>query len=51
MSLIMANLQHRRALKRLREESPDLPRSAAGSMAVLIMVLGILAFFGAIIRH
>jgi hypothetical protein len=47
----MANLQQRRALKRLREESPDLPRSAAGSMAVLIMVLGILAFFGAIIRH
>ncbi len=48
--LILATVQHR-ALKELREECPDLPRSAAGTMAFLILALGLLAFFGAIVRH
>jgi putative membrane protein len=51
VGLLLANLQHRRVLKDLREECPGLPRSVAGSMAVLIIVLGLLAFFGAVLRH
>lgn len=51
VGLLLANVQHRRALKALREECPGLPISVAGAMAVLIMVLGILAFVGALIRH
>ncbi len=51
VGLLLANVQHRRALKALREECPGLPLSVAGAMAVLIMVLGILAFVGALLRH
>ena len=51
IGMVLANVQHRRALRTLRKESPDLPRSAAGTMAVLIMVLGVIAFFGALVRH
>ncbi len=51
VGLILANVQHRRAVKALREECPSLPTSVAGAMAVLIMVLGILAFVGALVRH
>ena len=51
VGLMLANVQHRRALKALRAECPSLPTSVAGAMAVLIMVLGILAFVGALIRH
>jgi len=51
VGLLLANVQHRRAVKALREECPDLPISAAGTMAVVIMVLGILAFVGALVRH
>ncbi len=51
VGLLLANVQHRRAVKALREECPGLPLSVAGAMAVLIMVLGILAFVGALVRH
>jgi putative membrane protein len=51
VGLLLANVQHRRALKTLREECPGLPISVAGAMAVAIMVLGIVAFIGALIRH
>jgi putative membrane protein len=51
VGLLLANVQHRRALKALREECPGLPISVAGGMAVMIMVLGMLAFVGALVRH
>lgn len=51
VGLLLANVQHRRALSALREECPDLPFSVAGTMAVVIMILGIVAFIGALIRH
>ena len=51
VGLLLANVQHRRALKALREECPDLPISVASAMAVAIMVLGFLAFVGALIRN
>lgn len=50
VGLLAANVLHRRALNALREECPDLPFSVAGAMAVVIMVLGIVAFVGALIR-
>jgi putative membrane protein len=51
VGLAVANLQHRRALSALRRDCRDLPRSAAGGMAVLIMLLGVVAFVGALVRH
>lgn len=47
VGLVLANLQHRRALLTLRTACPDLPHSTAGATAVVIMVLGILAFVSA----
>lgn len=51
VGLALANLQHRQALGELRRECPGLPRSVAGVMGILIMLLGILAFAGALVRH
>jgi putative membrane protein len=51
VGMVLANVQHRRALKALGDACPGLPASSAGAAAVLIMVLGILAFVGALLRH
>jgi putative membrane protein len=50
ISLILADWQERRALKALRERCPQLPAPIAGVVAVLIALLGILAFIGALLR-
>jgi len=50
VGLILAHLQERRALKSLRERCPDLPVPISGVMAVLIILLGILALLGIILR-
>jgi len=49
ISLVIANIQHRKALVTLRGEHSDLPRSTAGATAVVIMLLGILAFVGTLL--
>jgi putative membrane protein len=49
--LALASLQHRRALKAMRERCPALPISQAGVLAILLVVLGVLALAGAILRH
>ncbi len=49
VSLTMANVQHRKAVVELRAESPGLPKSTAGATAAVIMVLGVVAFLGALI--
>lgn len=51
VGLVLANVQHRRAVRAMRRECPGLPSSAAGAMGVLIMLLGIIAFAGALVRH
>lgn len=51
VALALATVQHRRALKVLRERCPDLPPSVAGVMAAFIALLGILALLGAILRQ
>jgi putative membrane protein len=50
-SLVVANVQHRRALKTLRAQCPGLPLSTAGMTASVIMLLGILALVSAWIRN
>ena len=49
-SLIVANWQQRRALKSLRERCPQLPAPAAGILSWMIVLLGLLALIGAILR-
>jgi len=43
-ALVAANMQHRRAMKALHAECTSLPASTAGATAVVIMLLGIIAF-------
>jgi putative membrane protein len=50
ISLILADWQERRALKALRERCPQLPAPIAGVVAVLIALLGVPAFIGALLR-
>ena len=50
VGLILANWQERRAMKSLRERCPELPRSIAGVMALLIALFGALAMIGALLR-
>ena len=49
LALVAANVQHRRAVKTLRVECPGLPLSTAGAAGTVIMVLGVLAFIGALV--
>lgn len=50
VGLILANWQERRAVKALRERCHELPRPVSGVMAVLIMLFGVLALIGALLR-
>ena len=51
VALVVADFQHRRALKLLREQCPSLPLSLAGLTGVLLGMLGVLALLGAIFRN
>jgi putative membrane protein len=48
LALASASIQHHQALKVLRAQSPDLPRSTAGAVAVVIVLLGVLAVMGVV---
>ena len=50
VGLILANWQERRAMKALRKRCPELPRSIAGVMALLIALFGVLAMIVALLR-
>ena len=50
VSLVVADLQHRRAMKSLREQCPGLPFSVAGITGSLLAALGVLALLGALFR-
>lgn len=47
-SLLLSEVLHRKSLVQLRKECPDLPKSIAGKISMLLSVLSILAFIGAI---
>ena len=50
VALVVADLQHRRTMKSLREQCPGLPFSLAGMTGVLLAALGVLALLGALFR-
>jgi len=50
-ALALADVQHRHALKTLREQCPGLPASLAGVMGWLIALLGILALVSDFLRQ
>ena len=50
VALVVADLQHRRTMKSLREQCPGLPFSVAGLTGILLAALGVLALLGALFR-
>ncbi len=50
LSILLGTLEHRRAMKEMRAQYPDLPRSTAGMLAALMAGLGIMALFLVIFR-
>jgi putative membrane protein len=51
VALLLADLQHRQAIRLIRKECPGLPYSLAGPVSVFIALLGILALLGALFRQ
>jgi putative membrane protein len=49
--LTLASVQHRRAVKAMREKCSSLPTSQAGILAILLVVLGFLALIVAFLRQ
>lgn len=49
VSLTVANVQHRRAVKELHRDCPGLPASTSGATAAVIILLGIIAFVFALV--
>lgn len=50
VALALASVQHRRAMKVIREQCPSLPPSVAGVTGAFIALVGILALIGALLR-
>lgn len=51
VSLVLASVQHRRAMKAIRRQCPGLPVSHAGVLAVVLAALGIVALVAAVLRN
>jgi putative membrane protein len=49
-ALVLASVQHWRAMKLMRVRCPGLPESLAGVIAVLLALLGLLALSGLLLR-
>ena len=50
VSLILADRQERQGVKALRERCPQLPKPVAGTIAIMVACLGVLALIGALLR-
>ena len=51
LMLVLAEIQHVQAMKRLRIKYPDMPFSLSRIVSVILALLGILALFGALLRQ
>lgn len=51
VSLLMAQVQHQQALKKLKKDYPAIQRSISSVLAILILVFGLLLFLGALFRQ
>jgi len=50
LSILLGTLDHRRAIKELRAQYPDMPRSTAGMLAAVMALVGIAALLVVIFR-
>ena len=51
LSLLLAQVQHQRAMKKLRENYPGMQRSISSVLSYLILVFGLFLFLAALFRQ
>jgi putative membrane protein len=51
MALLLGAFEHRRDLRALRKDYPGMPRSGSQVLALLVAVLGLLAFVAVVYRY
>jgi len=51
VALVLASIQHYRALRWIRSQCPGLPKSYSGMLAMMLLLLGTTALVSAFLRH
>lgn len=51
LGLLLAQIQHQAARKKLKAHYPDMPRSISSAMSVLILIFGLMMFLGVLYRQ
>jgi len=51
IALLFAQIQHRRAMKKLKKFYPATPTSVSGVLSILILMFGLMLFVGALLRQ
>lgn len=51
VALVLASIQHYRALRWIRSQCPGLPTSYSGMLAMMLLLLGTTALVSAFLRH
>jgi putative membrane protein len=51
LSLILAQIQHETAVRKLRKDYPDVQKSISSLISVLVLVFGLALFLGALFRQ
>lgn len=51
LSLLIAQLQHERALKNLKQEYPGIQRSLSSLLSIMILIFGLVLFLAALFRQ
>jgi len=51
LGLLLAQIQHQRAMKRLRKSYPAAPRSVSAVLGILVLLFGLTLFLGALFRQ
>jgi putative membrane protein len=51
LALFLAEIQHRNALKKLKKLYPDIEKSLSSVLSILILIFGLVLFFGALLRQ
>jgi putative membrane protein len=51
VALLLAQIQHRNAMKNLKKFYPSTPTSVSGVLSILILMFGLLLFLGALFRQ
>jgi putative membrane protein len=51
LALLLAQIQHRKAVKKLKKLYPEIEKSLSSVLSILILVFGLVLFFGALLRQ